>query len=343
MSTPHRTASGVVSESPLIATDITLSDGNVGHSLIFTYTPAALKPTADLIHKLLPLIQDKPLAPLDIHHQLQGRLRLLGSQGLVGMAIAAIDMALWDALARQHGLPLYRLLGAQPKPIRAYAPVGYDGEMESARVAEAWAKQGFTGVKAKIGYPSLAEDIAVVRAMRKAVGPEVHIMVDYNQSLNPTEAIRRLQALDDEGLAWVEEPTTAHDHAGHARIAVASRTPIQAGENWWNPLEVRHAIDAQATDLLMLDVMKIGGVMGWLAGSALAQVHGLPLSSHLFPEISAQLLCASATAHWLEYSDWWNPVLAQPLVVSEGWVTASQDEGSGVQWAKDALTQFADH
>ncbi|MFN7864490.1 MAG: enolase C-terminal domain-like protein [Curvibacter sp.] len=341
MPTPHRTASGVVAESPLIATDIRLGDGTVGHSLIFTYTVAALKPTAELINNLLPLLQDRPLAPADVYQYLQQRLRLLGSQGLVGMAISAIDMALWDALARQHGLPLCRLLGAEPKPIRAYAPVGYDGELESARIAEAWARQGFTGVKAKIGYPKLAEDIAVVRAMRQAVGPDVQIMVDYNQSLNPSEATHRLRALDEEGLAWVEEPTTAHDHAAHARIAAASCTPIQAGENWWSPMEVRHAIESQATDLLMLDVMKIGGVTGWLGGSALAQTHGLPLSSHLFPEVSAQLLCASPTAHWLEYADWWSEVLTEPVVVEKGWVSAATMQGSGIAWAPDALNEFA--
>ncbi|MFM8898666.1 MAG: hypothetical protein ACKOF9_01780 [Burkholderiales bacterium] len=149
MPTPHRTASGVVAESPLILTDVTMSDGLVGRSLIFTYTPAALAPTAHLIQNLLPLLKDKPFAPATMHHQLQQRLRLLGSHGLVGMAIAAIDMALWDALAHQQNLPLASLLGGQPQPVRAYGAVGYDGELESARVAQTWAEQGFTGGQSK--------------------------------------------------------------------------------------------------------------------------------------------------------------------------------------------------
>lgn len=340
MPTPHRTASGVVAESPLILTDITMNSGLVGHSLIFTYTPAALKPTADLIGNFLPLLQDKPLSPVDLHHQLQQRLRLLGSHGLVGMAIAAIDMALWDALARQQELPLARLLGAQPRAIRAYGAVGYDGELESARTAEAWAKQVYSGVKAKIGYPTLVEDLAVVRAMRQAVGPDVHVMVDYNQSLSPNEAHRRLQALDQQGLTWVEEPTNAHDHVAHADIARAASTPIQAGENWWGPLDVRQAIAAKATDLLMLDVMKIGGVTGWMTSSALAQSHQLPLSSHLFPEISAQLLAASPTADWLEYADCWNPVLAEPLQIEKGLGQPSLAAGSGLLWNEEVVTRY---
>ncbi|MFM8898667.1 MAG: enolase C-terminal domain-like protein [Burkholderiales bacterium] len=185
----------------------------------------------------------------------------------------------------------------------------------------------------------MAEDLAVVRAMRQAVGPQVHVMVDYNQSLSPQEACQRLQALDQEGLTWVEEPTNAHDHQGHAHIARAAQTPIQAGENWWGPLDVRQAIEAQATDLLMLDVMKIGGVTGWMASSALAHSHQLPLSSHLFPEVSAQLLAASPTAHWLEYADWWNPVLLEPLRIENGWAQPSQAAGSGLLWNEEVVTR----
>ena len=155
------------------------------------------------------------------------------------------DFALMkDALARAHGLPLARLLGATLKPIPAYGATGYDGAQDSARVAAEWAERGFTGVKAKIGYPDVREDVEVVRAMRRAVGDGVSLMVDYNQSLAPTDAIERGRRLDDEGLTWIEEPTLADDYAGHARIAREVRTPIQCGENWWGTHDMRKAIDA---------------------------------------------------------------------------------------------------
>src|ERR1700753_1150333 len=98
MAQPHKTASGVVSESPLVLTDIHTDDGTIGHSMIFTYTVAALKPTADLIKNIEPLVENEPLAPAEIADKLARRFRLLGLQGLVAMAVAAIDMALWDAL-----------------------------------------------------------------------------------------------------------------------------------------------------------------------------------------------------------------------------------------------------
>jgi mandelate racemase len=329
---PHRTSGGIITGSPLVLTDVLTDAGVVGHSLIFTYTTAALEPTAQLIENLEAWIQGEPIAPAEIEQRLARRLRLLGTQGLVGMALAAIDMALWDALARCHETSLVRLLGGVEKRLPAYGAVGYDGAECSAKVAEDWVRRGLKGIKAKIGYPTVKEDLAVVRALRKAIGDDIALMVDYNQSLTPAEAVERLRVLDEEGLTWVEEPTLAHDYAGHAQIARAARTPIQCGENWWGPLDLQHAIDAGASDYVMPDVMKIGGVTGWLRASALAQARGIPLSSHLWPEISAQLLCVTPTAHWLEYADWWNPILSEPLQIQDGMADIAGATGTGVSW-----------
>jgi mandelate racemase len=341
MSQPHRTASGVVAESPLVLVDVLTEEGVTGYGLVFTYTAAALGPTAELVRNLEPLVRDEPVAPAELAQRLARRFRLVGTQGLVGMALAGLDMALWDALARCHRTSLVRLLGGVERPIPAYGAVGHDGVEGSTRVAAEWAERGFKGVKAKIGYPTVQEDLAVVRAIRKAVGDEVAIMVDYNQSLSPPQAVERIRALEDEGLAWVEEPTLAHDYAGHALIASEVRTPIQCGENWWGPLDMQHAIDARASDYMMPDVMKIGGVTGWLQAAALAQPRGIPLSSHLWPELSAQLLCVTPTAHWLEYSDWWSPVLGEPIAVKDGMADPAGALGTGVSWDDDVIRRLS--
>ena len=340
MAQPHQTASGVITESPLVLTDVHTTDGIIGHSLVFTYTSAALHATAELIKQIAGLLQGEHLAPAALEQTLSARFRLLGTQGLVGMALAALDMALWDALARRCSTSLVGLLGGQPRALPVYGAVGYEGVAASARAAEAWARRGFTGVKAKIGYPSLQEDLAVVRAMREAVGDSVAIMVDYNQCLTPSEAVERLRVLDAEGLAWVEEPTLAHDFRGHALVAREVRTLIQCGENWWGALDVQHALDAHAADLLMLDVMKIGGVTGWLRAAALAQPRGMRISSHLWPEVSAQLLAVTPTAHWLEYADWWNPILQEPLEIRDGMTVSATRPGSGIDWNEAAISQL---
>jgi mandelate racemase len=339
--TPHRTASGTITESPLILTDVLGDDGVVGHSVIFTYTTAALKPTADLIRNLEGLLVGAEAAPVEMEQKLSGRFRLLGTQGLVGMALAAIDMALWDALARRRECSLVELLGGVAKPIPAYGAIGYDGVDVCARGAAEWVARGFKGVKAKIGYPTVHEDLAVIRAIRKAVGDGVAIMVDYNQCLTPAEAVQRLRVLDGEGLTWVEEPTLAHDYTGHAFIAREAETPIQCGENWWGALDLRHALDAQASDFIMPDVMKIGGVTGWLRAAALAQAENIRVSSHLWPEVSAQLLCVTPTAHWLEYADWWNLIVRDPLRIEDGMAVVDTAVGSGVSWNESAVERYS--
>jgi mandelate racemase len=341
MTQPHQTASGTVNESPLVLIDVATDQGVLGHGIVFTYTPAALKPTADLIQNLASLVEGEELAPTAIEQKLTVCFRLLGTQGLVGMALAGIDMALWDALARVHEVSLSALLGGMARPLPAYGAVGYGGEIQAANTAEDWCRRQFKGVKAKIGYPNVAEDLAVIRAIRSAVGPNIAVMVDYNQFLTPAEAVQRLRWLEDEGLTWIEEPTLAHDFEGHAHIAREIRTPIQCGENWWGVRDMQHAINFRASDYMMPDVMKIGGVTGWMRAAGLGEAHRIRLSNHLWPEISAQLLCATPTAHWLEYADWWNAVIKEPLRIAEGMTCLEGVLGTGVEWSDSAVTRFA--
>jgi mandelate racemase len=124
---PHPTASGVVESAPLVLVDLETDEGLVGRSYVFCYTPIALKPVSDLIEALQPLIQGDPVAPLALASKLQDRFRLLGPQGLTGIAMAAIDMAAWDLLAKSAGLSLSRLLGGEEKPIPAYHSLGMAG------------------------------------------------------------------------------------------------------------------------------------------------------------------------------------------------------------------------
>ncbi len=337
---PHRTASGVINESPLILIDIMTNEGVVGHGVLFTYTQLALRSIAEFLDSLKALLIGEVLAPLNVSQRLQEKFRLLGTQGFVGMALAGIDMAMWDALARSKQQSLVAALGGKHTPTPVYGAVGFDGEKGSAHQAEHWAKQGFKGVKAKIGYASVNEDIAVVRAMRQAVGPDVSIMVDYNQSLSPADAIHRSQQLDQEGLTWIEEPTLAHNFTGHAHISNNTRTTIQCGENWWGIQDVQHAIDAKASDYFMLDAMKIGGVTGWMKAAAMAEAVNVPVSSHLWSELSASLLSCSATANWLEYCDWWNPLLQQPLMIDNGMAIPNEEVGSGIEWNEAIVDQY---
>lgn len=338
---PVRTSIGIVATSPLVLIDLETDRGITGRSYVFTYTPLALKPVREMLESLSALVAGQPLAPHEIARLLDGRFRLLGNTGIVKIACAGIDMADWDALAQAHGKPLVELLGGARKPIPAYDSHSMDGEQVGAARAERAMRQGFKAVKIKIGYPDVEQDLRMVRAIRAIIGDATRLMVDYNQSLSVPEAIARGRRLADEGVAWIEEPTAQEDYAGHAKIRAAISTPVQLGENWFGPDEMHKAIRAGAADLVMPDAMKIGGVGGWLQASALAQAHGLPMSSHIFQEISCHLMAVTPTAHWLEKMDLAGPILKQPLRFENGAAVIPDVPGTGIDWNETAVREYA--
>jgi mandelate racemase len=340
LSRPHPTAGGTVSEAPLVLVDLMTEEGVTGSAYVFCYTPLALAPVARLVTNLEAVIAGMTLAPLAIERALQARFRLLGPEGLTGIALAAIDMAAWDALARAAERPLVRLLGGEPRPTSVYNSLGMGGVDLAAREAEESVTAGFRGVKFKIGYPDVQSDLEVVRAAQKAGGDDLVVMVDYNQSLDVPEGVRRGRLLDSEGIGWIEEPTTADDFAGHAQVAREVTTPIQIGENWWGTHDMAKSLAAGASDYVMVDLMKIGGISGWLRAAALAEPGGIRLSSHLFPEVSVHLMAMTPTAHWLEWLDLASPILQEPLRIENGYATPTEAPGSGIAWDEEAVARY---
>ena len=338
MRLPLATSGGTISIAPLALVDLLTEEGVTGSTYLFCYTPLALKPVVQMITDLGPFLAGVPVAPVEIDRKLQRLFRLLGAKGVAGMALAGIDMAAWDALARAAGLPLARLLGGEARRIPAYNSngLGIVGAVragdEAARLAE-----GFRAIKVRLGYADANADVEVVRSIRREIGDGVLLMSDYNQSLSVAEACVRIAALAGEGVHWVEEPTLADDFAGHAAIRAKAAIPVQMGENWWGPREMAKCLEAGACDLCMPDAMKIGGVTGWLRAAALAEAAAIPASSHLFPEVSAHLLAVSPTGHWLEYVDWADPILQEPMRIEDGHAVIADAPGTGIAWDEDAV------
>ncbi|TCK26836.1 enolase C-terminal domain-like protein [Pseudonocardia endophytica] len=334
---PVQTAAGEVPAAPLVLIDVTTSDDVVGHAYLFCYTPTVLAALTSLVEEMGATVVGTSAAPVAVEAALRGRMRLLRPQGLVTMAISGIDMACWDALARNAGLSLVRLLGGEPRPVRSYGSLRSMAPDAVRREATELAAFGFGAYKVKVGAAGLDRDREVLHALRDAVGPVADLAVDYNQTLPVPEAVRRIRALSEENLLWVEEPTRADDAAGHARIRDAVPTPIQLGESWWGVDEMTASITAGAGDHAMLDVARIGGVTGWLRAAPVAHAAGLPVSSHLWPEVSAALLAVSPGAFLLEYLDVAAGVLREPVRVVDGAVVIPGGPGSGVAWDEDAV------
>jgi len=295
-----------------------------------------------LLEEVLRSVKGERVAPSDLWERLARRFRLIGVQGIVRMAMAGFDVACWDALANAAGKPLVALLGGAPRPIPAYNSNGL-GLMAPAAVADEAEKLlegGFRAVKLRLGYPTLEADIAAVRAVRKRIPGHVAIMTDYNQALSVAEALRRGRALDGEGVYWIEEPIRHDDYRGSARLARELATPVQIGENFSLTYAMEESLAAGASDYVMPDLERIGGVTGWMRAAALAAANGIEMSSHLFPETSAHLLSVTPTCHWLEYVDWAGAILAEPLRIVDGAAVIPDRPGTGVSWNEEAVKRY---
>ena len=337
---PHKTASGTLEVAPLVLVDVECSDGTVGSTYLFAYTPVALTPLADMTRSIIDGLVGEPADPSHVHSLLEARFRLLGNQGLVAMAQSGVDMALWDATAKRKDQPLCALLGSAPGPVRIYDSLGQMPADETAHEVEQSLERGFRAFKIKAGHPEPELDRAAIRAVRDVAGSDTWLAIDFNQAFSPSEAIRRMQMLDEEALAWIEEPVLASDLDGHAAVRAAIRTPVQTGENWWGVADMKKALAAGACDLTMPDAVKIGGVTGWVAAARIAESARMPVASHLFGETSAHLLAATPTAMILEWFDIAGSITINPPNIADGYITPSPAPGSGVTWDEAAISRL---
>lgn len=339
---PLGTSAATVREAPMLLVDLQIDEGIVGRCYIFCYRPSGARAIAAVIEDAVDLIGGRPISPAAAAALLSRRFALFGVTGAVRMALSAIDVAMWDAAAIAAGLPLASLLGSEPQGIRAYnsSGLGLMAPEAAADEAEKLLEGGFSGVKLRLGHPALAEDLAVTRAVRQRLPDDVALLVDYNQGLTVQDAIHRGRALQEEGVYWLEEPIQHDDYAGNATVARALDLPLQLGENFNGPLAMQGALAAGACDYVMPDLARIGGVTGWMQAAGIAVAANVEMSSHLFPEVSAHLLAATPTRHWLEWADWMTPLLREPMTVRDGLARVPDRPGNGLEWDAAAVRKF---
>ena len=332
-----------ITEWPVILVDLHTDQGVTGCAYLEPYTPRAMKYLVAALEDLGSLLAGRPLAPVELFGLARKSLHFVGYQGMSMIAVAGLDMAAWDALAKAAGAPLCVLLGGTVGSVPAYNSNGLwlkEPEAVAEEAVALRAEGGFTALKLRMGRPRLRDDIAAVEAVRRRAGEDVRLMVDFNQGLDLAQALERCHAIDDLGLDWIEEPLVYDDLDGHARLAAELDTPIQIGENFYGPRDLHRALQLNACDLVMPDFMRIGGVTGWLRASAIAGGAGVPMSTHLYPEVAAHAMRVTETAHWLEWQDWVDPLLEAPFAIRDGALHIPDVPGTGLAWNEDAVKAF---
>jgi mandelate racemase len=329
-----------ITDWPLILIDLSTEEGIVGRSYLEPYTVKALRYLVPALHDFGVMLEGRQVRPVELYDLARKSLHFVGYEGMSMIAVSGLDMAAWDALAKAAELPLCVLLGGSVGPVKSYNSNGLWLREPNAVAAEAMELRdegGFAGLKLRLGRARMRDDLSTLEAVRKAVGDDIQLMVDFNQGLDLGEALQRCHAIDDLGLAWIEEPIVYDNFDGFSHLAAELKTPIQIGENFYGPRDLHKALRSKACDYVMPDFMRIGGVTGWLRAAAIAGAAGVPMSTHLYPEVAAHAMRVTETAHWLEWQSWADPILQKPYPIRDGMLHIPEVPGVGLEWNEDAV------
>jgi mandelate racemase len=330
-----------IADWPLILIDLYTREGIVGRSYLEPYTTKTMKYLIPALHDFGEMLSGRPVTPIELFSIARKSLHFVGYQGLSMIAVSGLDMAAWDALAKAAGLPLCVLLGGSVGTVCAYNSNGlWLSEPKSLgdEAIELRDEGGFTGLKLRLGRERIGDDIEAIETIRAAVGDDMHLMADFNQGLHIGEALQRCHMLDDLRLDWIEEPIVYDNFDGYAQLTAELKTPIQIGENFYGPRDLQRALQMKACDYVMPDFMRIGGVTGWLRAAAIAGTAGVPMSTHLYPEVAAHVMRVTESAHWLEWQNWADPILQRPYDIKNGLLHIPDAPGLGLDWNEEAVS-----
>jgi L-alanine-DL-glutamate epimerase-like enolase superfamily enzyme len=341
---PISSALGQLHSFGCILVFVHCDSGIVGENLIFTLNARRTRVLQSMVEELADLVIGHDAGHIASFWARAWRdINFLGHKGVPVVGISALDGALWDALGKMSNLPLYRILGGAHDRVPVYHSGGLwlsYSEKELVAEAERFAGAGFTAMKMRLGSLEPATDIARVRAVRTAIGPKIKLMADANQGLTESQAIRLGRALEEFDLTWFEEPLPAWDLDGLARVAAALDTPIASGETEYTRYGFRRMLELRSADVLMPDLQRVGGVSEFMRVGHMAESYDIPVSSHLFPETSLQVLGALANTIYLEYMPWFSKLYNETIKFAEGQAMVPERPGWGFTFNQDYVSHL---
>lgn len=275
-------------------------------------------------------------------------LQWVGRAGITHLALAAIDIALWDIAAKRAKVPLWKLLGGPvTKRLEAYntdigwLSFGFDELVALCR--RAVEQEGFRRIKVKVGHDDPITDIRRLEAVRKAVGPDVRIAIDGNGKWNLPTCARFCALARDLDLFWFEEPMWYDDVGSHAALARQTAIPIALGEQLYTPDAFRAFIEAGAVHYVQPDVTRLAGITEYLQVADLALAHRLPVAPHAgeMSQVHVHLSFAHPASSILEYIPWIKDHFVEPIRVVDGDYVLPENAGAGTTPRAESLSRHA--
>lgn len=336
---PHREISDAVQQMEAVeVVTATISTDQGPSGMGFTYT---IGRGGETIARLLEtevaprLIGKDPLKVEQINYDLWWDLHWVGRGGISQLAVSAIDIGLWDLAGRYRGEPVWRLLGGAKDEMELYhTDCGWlqHSREQIVREASQAVEEGFRAVKIKVGREEMSEDISRLKAVRRAVGDDVKMMVDANHGFTPAEAIRRGKRFEELDIFWFEEPLPADNVGGHTQLKEAISTPIAVGESLYSLYEFKAYLDAGAVDIVQADVCRCGGFTNWRKIAAAAEAWDVPVAPHYVMELHAHAVAGVPNGMFVEYIPAFAQVVESPMKVSNGKSRAPSAPGTGVSF-----------
>lgn len=324
-----------------IVVTIQTADGLTGSGYSYTIGTGG-RATLSMLneHLLAELVGEDSRLVEHLWRRLYDSTRATSVGVITALALAAVDTALWDIRAQRAAQPLWMIAGGNRRDVPLYDTEGgwlhvsVDELVEEARAS---AGRGWKGVKIKVGKPSIAEDASRIAAVRDAVGPDVEIMVDANQSMTSAEAVRRAHAFEPFDLSWFEEPLPADDVTGHVRLAQSTSIPIAVGESMYSLGHFREYLERGAAGIVQVDVARIGGITPWLKVAHLAEAFNVQVSPHFLMELHVSLVAAIPNGRFVEHIPQLRAVTNSEIRIDGGHAFAPDAPGLGIDWNLDAL------
>jgi len=331
-----------VRENHVIATEVRTDDGGTGQGFAWTPTIGPRAVQALLDHDIAAFLPGREAKPDTVWDALWLHLHEAGGGGLTTIAMAGVDLALWDLRARSAGQSVTELLGRRQEAVTVYGSgvnLHY-GQDELVAQVERWVGEGKTAVKIKVGKPDIREDVERVSAVREVLGPDRKLMIDANQRWDLPTTLRAIDALGGFDLEWLEEPLRADDLWAYTRLRKQSSVPIALGENVHTIHRFRDFITAGAVDVVQPNVVRVGGITPFRRIVELARAHSIAVAPHLLPELSGQVALTLAERVWVEdvedasFEHLGALTGPSPITISDGGLTSTGRHGLGLTFIR---------
>jgi len=316
----------------------------IGLTFFGSALTATLKSAVDQLGALT--VGEDPLRPEAITAKLRAAAGTSGPGGIFTLASSAIDLALWDIRGKSQNLPVWHLVGGYRDRVPTYASGALMRTFPLDHVIKAGPRlvqKGFRQMKMQLALPGDTtpdKEIERARAIRQAIGPDIDLMCDINQRWSVHQAIDIGKRIEDVNLYWLEDVTTHDDYDGLARVTAALKTPVAGGEYVYGIAPFRQMLEARSVDIVMIDILRAGGVTQWLKIAGMAEAFNLPVVSHLVPEIQVHLIAAIPNGLTVEYMPWTFKLYKEVPVPEKGELAVPRKPGWGLEFDPEALKRY---